>query len=138
MERISRQSSIRPGQTTPNELEVTILEHFTSKLPGLLAVVPRLHVLSREFTGVGSYTNFKPAPVLEAPTRFLVLKRLIAIPGIKHGLVAILFFKEGKIDFLEIVTAGDELWDGVFDGFSISEDENSEYSGHIAAHTKSG
>lgn len=49
----------RPGQIEPNEFELAILDRITAQRPSLLAYMKNLHVLSREFTGVGSYTNFK-------------------------------------------------------------------------------
>jgi hypothetical protein len=76
-------------------------------------------VLSREFTGVGSYTNFacdeSPA---DAPEQQIVLDGLITMPGVAHGMSAVLFCKGGRPKCLEVVTY-DGHWDGVYDGFVI-------------------
>ena len=79
----------------------------------------RSHVLSREFTGVGSYTNFRCDEVVPGASAPLGIDEPIQMPGVKNGLDAILFFEGGKVKFLEIVTFGSEPWDGVIDGFSI-------------------
>lgn len=55
---------MKPGQLTPNEFENAILERLASKTEALRPLLARLHVLSREFTGVGSFTNFKVDPSL--------------------------------------------------------------------------
>jgi hypothetical protein len=49
---------MRPGQVTPNEFELAILERLASKELSIRGAIAQLHVLSREFTGVGSFTNF--------------------------------------------------------------------------------
>ena len=110
---------MRPGQLTPNELELAVLHQLVRKLPGLADVIPRLHVLSREFTGVGSYTNFSPVEAVVGAVVPVGLDRAIEMPGVKNGLDAILFFEGDKVKFLEIVTFGSEPWDGVYEGFSI-------------------
>ena len=50
---------LRPGQSIPNDFETAILERIALNNPSLREHFSRLHVLSREFTGVGSYTNFR-------------------------------------------------------------------------------
>jgi hypothetical protein len=47
---------------------------------------------------------------------------LVTVPGVPSGLGAELFFRGARPDFLEIYTHGDELWDGVYDGFEIVVD----------------
>lgn len=49
---------MHPGQREPNECEVAILERIAAEYPPLRTQLEHLHVLSREFTGVGSFTNF--------------------------------------------------------------------------------
>lgn len=50
---------MRPGQLKPNEFEIAILERLASKDPSIVRSLGQLHLLSREFTGVDSFTNFK-------------------------------------------------------------------------------
>ena len=49
---------MRPGQREPNEFERAILEWIAAEHPALRTHLAGLHILSREFTGVGSFTNF--------------------------------------------------------------------------------
>jgi len=49
---------MRRGQIKPNEFELAILERLASKEPSVRGSVGQLHVLSRKFTGVGSFTTF--------------------------------------------------------------------------------
>ena len=60
---------LRPGQSTPNDFETAILERIALDNPSLREHFGRLHVLSREFTGVGSYTNFRIPEVDAQATR---------------------------------------------------------------------
>ena len=50
---------MRPGQLEPNELEMAVLRAFAQREPRIAAHIQNLHVLSREFTGVGSFTRFQ-------------------------------------------------------------------------------
>jgi hypothetical protein len=112
----------RPGQLAPNELELAILERIAAKNPLLRPYLADLHVLSREFTGVGSYTNFRSdessADIADQP---MSLGELIVMPNVHNGMGAILFCRGGRPKCLEMYTHGNELWDGVFDGFVIQE-----------------
>jgi len=112
---------MRPGQLKPNEFEVAILERLALDLPRLVPLISQLHVQSREYTGVGSYTNFLCAEsTLELGEQPVHLNSLISMPGVPNGMGAVLFFENGKPKFLEIFTYGDP-WDGVYDGFSIDK-----------------
>ena len=110
---------MRPGQIEPNDFELAILERMAQGSPSIRPYIAKLHVLSREFTGVGSYTKFR----VENSSSKLVDGRLsiglISMPGVPNGMGAILFCKNGAPELLEIYTNGDVLWDGVFTGFSI-------------------
>jgi len=110
----------RPGQIEPNDFELAILERMAAKNPPLLACMRHLHVLSREFTGVGSYTNFKcedeGAQVAE---QRIGLDDLIEMPKVQNGMGAVLFCRGYQPRCLETYTFGAELWDGVFEGFVI-------------------
>jgi hypothetical protein len=112
---------LRPGQLQPNEFELALLERITLQNPLLSENLANLHVLSREFTGVGSFTKFK-VPDLDdgmAKTQ-LGLSDLINMPTVENGMGAVLFCRGGKPECLEVYTFGAELWDGVFEGFFFS------------------
>jgi hypothetical protein len=112
----------RPGQIEPNEFELAILERIAAKSPSLRPYLRNLHVLSREFTGVGSYTNFKcedeSAQVVE---QRIGLDDLIVMPNAQYGMGAVLLCQGDRPKCLETYTFGDELWDGEFDGFVIQK-----------------
>jgi hypothetical protein len=112
---------MRPGQLHPNEFERAILHSFASVLPPLLSRIDTLHVLSREFTGVGSFTRFqhdnvKPA---ESEPQLGLNHAEIHVPTVPSGLGAVLFCRGDYPTCLELFTYGDEHWDGDYDGFSI-------------------
>ena len=114
-------SAVRPGQITPNDFELAILERLASKEPSLRGVAERLHVLSREFTGVGSYTHFACEDSADRPDKEWVLDELITMPGVPNGMGAVLFCRGGRPQFLEVFTYGDDHWEGVYDGFAIEQ-----------------
>jgi hypothetical protein len=112
----------RPGQIEPNQLELAILERIAAKSRSLRRYLRNLHVLSREFTGVGSYTNFK----CEDESAQVVKQRfglddLIVMPNVQNGMGAVLLCHGDQPKCLETYTFGDELWDGVFEGFVIQK-----------------
>jgi hypothetical protein len=112
----------RPGQIEPNEFELAILERIAAKSLSLRRYLRNVHVLSREFTGVGSYTNFKcedeSAQVVE---QRIGLDDLIIMPNVQNGMSAVLLCQGDQPKCLETYTFGDELWDGVFEGFVIQK-----------------
>ena len=111
---------MRPGQTKPNEFELAILDRLARKEPSLHASIGELHVLSREFTGVGSFTNFKcDEPTAAASEDHVGLDAMIKMPGVPSGMGAVLFRKGGQPQCLEVFTYGDDHWEGVYDGFAI-------------------
>ena len=113
---------MRPGLVELNEFEVAILELLALKESAIGPLINRLHVLSREFTGVGSYTNFDcPDSDLELGEKTIELHALISMPNVPNGMGAALFCENGKPKFLETYTFGNEHWDGVYEGFSIEK-----------------
>jgi hypothetical protein len=112
--------SMRPGQLQPNEFETAILKRFAKQDPSLS--IDSLHVLSREFTGVGSFTKFLCGGSSETKwDRHLGLGAVISMPGVPSGLGAVLFCTGNEPNCLEISTFGDEHWDGIYDGFVVRE-----------------
>lgn len=113
---------IRPGQIEPNEFELTILERIAAKNPSLRMYLRNLHVLSREFTGVGSYTNFKcEGEGTQVVEQRIGLDDLTVMPNVQNGMGAVLLCQGDRPKCLETYTFGDELWDGVFEGFCIQK-----------------
>lgn len=114
---------MKPGQLHPNEFEIAILEQMAYEAPFIREFIDKLHVLSREFTGAGSYTNFSQLTeaVPDIGNRPISLDSLIVMPGVENGMGATLFFEEGHPKFLETYTYGDVLWGGEYDGFSIEK-----------------
>ena len=113
---------IKPGQITPNELEIKILELLVDSAPALKPLTAELHVLSRTYTGVGSYTKFKhPETEGLLGNSHIGLNALINVPHIEHGLGALLFCENGNAICLEIYSYGSELWDGNYENFSINQ-----------------
>ena len=105
---------------TTTELEAAILERL-AKEHGIPALAQsRLHVLSRKFTGVGSFTEFRlgtaPFVLSGGP---LSLGASISVSGVPNGLGAVLFMEAGHPKCLEVFAFGEELWDGTTDGFKI-------------------
>jgi len=77
-------------------------------------------VLSREFTGVGSFTNFAcEESAADGPDLQVGLDDLIKMPGVPNGMGAVLFCKGNRPRCLEVFTYGDDLWEGVYHGFTI-------------------
>jgi hypothetical protein len=111
---------IRPGQLEPNEFERAILARIYEEHPSVGPLETNLHVLSREFTGHGSFTNFSrdEGPAEAAETQ-LGLRGLIFMPGVPNGMGAVLFCVGGRPTCLETYVYGSDHWDGVFDGFSV-------------------
>jgi len=115
---------VRPGLLRPNEFELAVLKRLRGPLWDSEMAPEQLHVLSRTFTGVGSFTNFscaKPEP--DAPREHRILTASILMPGVRTGLGAVLHLRAGQPECLEIFTFGDEHWDGTYEGFVIEATE---------------
>jgi hypothetical protein len=111
---------MRPGQLNLNDLELAILRRIALGHQFLVPLIPTLHVLSREFTGVGSYTNFRhPDDSTGTSDGRVGLDVRIAVPRVRNGLGSILFLKHELPLCLEIYAYGEDLWDGCYDGFAF-------------------
>ena len=112
---------MKPGQLSLNEFEVAILEHIAKDEPSIRLLIPQLRVLSRKFTGVGSYATLDchdSSPDLEDRP---VGHPNITMPDVPNSMGAVLFCEIGKPKTLETYTYGDEHWDGNYEGFSIDK-----------------
>ena len=112
---------MKPGQMEPNELEAAILERLAGQEPSLCESVRRLHVLSREYTGVGSFTRFLCKEPGESKEQIVGLEGLIHMPKVNNGMGAVLYCKGAQPECLELFTYGDDHWDGTYLGFSIEQ-----------------
>src|SRR5687768_7240494 len=111
---------MRPGQLEPNDFELAILQRIVSQSPSLCDSLGQLRVLSREFTGVGSFTTFLcDASHPGEKDRQLGLDAIIQMPHVPHGMGAVLICCGDQPKCLEVFTYGDDQWDGVYVGFSI-------------------
>jgi hypothetical protein len=109
------------GQLTPNALEVAVLRRLADLTPSIRPFVEHLHVLSREYTGVGSYTKFVCAAADDGTRGVpLSLNAFISIPTVQNGMGAALWCRSGQPECLELFTFGNDHWDGTTDGFSIN------------------
>jgi len=110
---------MRPGQPDPNEFEIALLDRLGLENPDVKISTTDLHVLSREFTGVGSFTYFLIKGWAKTGKRRVIQTLAeVTIPGLEYGL-GVVAFLEGDSLTLETFTSGEEKWDGIFDGFAI-------------------
>jgi|SRR4051812_1883548 hypothetical protein len=93
LERSTVTAEMRPGQIKPNEFEFAILERLASREPSIRGSVGQLYVLSREFTGVGSFTTFACEKLpADAPRQQISLDdAIITMPDVPNGMGAVLF-----------------------------------------------
>jgi hypothetical protein len=112
---------MRPGQRQPNELECAILERIARDVAWLQGPFGSLHVLSRDYTGIGSYTNFVCDVPEAADDPFPGLKALIRVPSVLNGMGAVLWCRGTLPKCLEIFAYGDDSWDGTYEGFEFEE-----------------
>jgi len=111
---------MKPGQLTPNAFEVAVLRTIVGQPQALVMSIESLHVLSREFTCVGSFTKFKCSEPDTSPRRHMGLNALVTLPGVPNGLGAVLHMLGREPECLEVFTFGTEAWDGTIEGFSIA------------------
>ena len=113
---------MKPGQVELNEFEIAILAELANDLPEIAQLIGKMFVLSREFTGVGSYTNFNCTESnAKLGDKSISLNALISMPNVPEGMGAVLFCEAGKPKVLETYTFGNELWNGEYEGFSIEK-----------------
>lgn len=109
-----------------NELELSILNELSFKHPSITCHIPFLRVLNREITGVGMYVNLcylettKNIPSIDISVCAISTNESIKVPNLKYGLAYEVNITDDRIDFIEFVTYGNEVWDGNTDGLSLS------------------
>lgn len=113
----------------PNRFELdllhAILDDQKERYPVLHGQIPFLGVRSRELTGVGGYIHFElpdaPNVPIEAgqPNIMLTANKTIEMDEPPSGMAFALDVTGGRINFLELVTYGDERWDGTIGRYEI-------------------
>jgi hypothetical protein len=104
-------------------LESDILSALLKDYPFLGEHIPFLRVSSREFTGVGMYTNFlyiKNVEPLDIDNDALGIDEYITMEGLKDGLSFVLAITDNKINYLEVV-ANSESWDGSISKYAFKK-----------------
>ena len=93
---------MRPGQLHPNELEISVLERIAWDEPRLSGPFSALRVLSREYTGAGSYTTFMREAPKQADDLRPGLTSLLCVPGVPNGMGAVLWCRGTQPKCLEL------------------------------------
>jgi hypothetical protein len=98
-----------------------IVEEKKDKYPSLVSQVPFLKLKSRRFTGVGMFSHFEySGPIQNEGINDLISsKKTLKIPGAENEVAYILAITNGKIDFLEVVTNGDDKFNSEDKNFSL-------------------
>jgi hypothetical protein len=105
-----------------NQFEISILTKIAAEYPILKIHIPFLIVKSRKPTGIGMYIDFdykgqpNDIPLIDQTYSALSIKDSLVMEGLKNGLVYEISVTNGLIDFLELVTYGEE-WDGTIRRF---------------------
>lgn len=108
-----------------NALEIAlvkaVIEENVIKYPFLFFQFAFLKVKNREYTGVGSYSNFEYTKPVDESTINTILssKKRLLISGLKTELSYVLDITNGKINYLEIVTNNNEEWNGKTESFTL-------------------
>ena len=109
-----------------NDLERAVLDMLLDGdhpvLVMLRAQAEKSRLSSREYTGVGFYSNFDvppDVPALETERDFHIRDLNAVVDGVKHGVDFILFVREGRLDWLEGVTF-EGPWPNVIRNFKLS------------------
>ena len=110
-----------------NLLESALIESIVTdnkeKYPFLNLHIPFLYVSSRDYTGVGSYSNFEYTEDIspeDVSDSHLSSQRELTIEGLKYELSYEIAITNGKIHYLEIVINGDKFWNGEFKNFKLT------------------
>jgi hypothetical protein len=105
-----------------NNLETALLKTIISEnkkdYPFIDEHIAFLYVRNRENTGVGIYTNFGYNKDFKTNNINTIISsnKTLRINGLKDEVTYVLDISEGKINFLEIVTNGDDVFiNDVFD-----------------------
>jgi hypothetical protein len=109
-----------------NEIELALLTKLSNKYDLLSNHVPFLRVTNRKKTGVGMYIKFDYSKIdkvlkeVEPRNAAISTNELIEVSNLKYGLCWEVDITEGRVNYIEIVSNGEE-WDGTFPDFHLKE-----------------
>ena len=98
-----------------NNLEIEILQEIIKDnkrdYPFLEIHFPFIYVKSREYTGVGIYVNFEYSKYFEFNNLNVLItsSKCLTVDMLENELSYVLNITNGRIDFLEIVTNGEDV-----------------------------
>lgn len=102
-----------------NKLEIDILEKFVEKYSYLEPHILALEVKNRTYTGVGIYVNFSYKYNIDEFSKSqdsLSANITVQFDNLKNPVIVELDISDGKINYLEFVTIG-ENWNGEYKTF---------------------
>lgn len=106
------------------DLELAILEKVGESYPVLKMHIPYIRAKDREFTRVGAYINltYLNAPgdliPIEPNNKAISSNESLEVDSLEHGLAYEVDILNGKANFIELVSYGEE-WDGNYSNFSF-------------------
>jgi hypothetical protein len=110
------------------EVELSLLKSIINgnleKFSFLLEHLGDIKIKSREATGIGLNITFEYLKDVQEEEEFtnglLSTELKLTTPSLKNELTYCLDITNGKIDFLEIITNGNEIWDGNLENCSLN------------------
>ncbi len=113
-----------------NELETSILEVLANENITILSHIPFLRVVRRKKTGVGLYVNFHYLPTAASLKDIEPRNSLLSpnskqgrlfIGSLKYPLTCLVSIINGRVNQIELVTNGNEAWDGTTSNFHFAK-----------------
>lgn len=109
-----------------NTLEDTLLKVIVrdnkNSYPFLTSQLQYLSIKKRKFTGVGVYTEFQytRGRIKKGDKSFIISSsKRLKIDDFKYDFSYVLSVKDSLIYQLEIVTNGNEIWNGIYKSFYV-------------------
>jgi hypothetical protein len=108
-----------------NKIEKAILQEIIrenrEEYQFLANHLPYIYVKDREFTGVGYYTNFQYSKEFKKNNinTFLSSSKILTVENFEHELNYVLDITDGKINYLEIVTNGEDTLEKEITSFKL-------------------
>lgn len=93
--------------------------------------IDSLLVQARENTGAGRFTHLKHEKETQLPdgTLFLGKYSCLEVSGARYGATVSVDITAAKVNFLEIICNGDDLWDGNESWWRIADPETGDVVG---------
>jgi hypothetical protein len=108
-----------------NEIELEIFKSLANKYKTIFSHLPYIRVKKREITGVGMYVEIAYINSvislidIEPKNTDISTNETITTSNLKYGICYEVDISEGKINFIEFVTYGEE-WDGTFPNYRFT------------------